>query len=151
YDANHAYGQFRQLTSRLLEVPDGEAPELTRARIGAALGFSPPDRRTAWAQAFEVLLGVEAPQESGPRDGSPALPTPPGAARALEGEALKRALFDASTALWRRWAAAPTVVVLDDLHWADAASVALLRHMLPIAAELPLLFVGAFRPDRRAP
>jgi predicted ATPase len=147
YDTSRAYGQFRQLTARLLEVAEGDAPESTRDRIRGALDLSPPDRRAAWVEAFEALLGVEAPQElqSGATQARPAAGGP------LEGEALKRALFDASMAVWRRWATAPAVVVLDDLHWGDAASIALLRHLFQLVAELPLLFLCAFRPDRRAP
>jgi class 3 adenylate cyclase/tetratricopeptide (TPR) repeat protein len=42
-------------------------------------------------------------------------------------------------------ARAPLVLVLDDLHWADAASVALLRHVARFAARHPLLLLGAYR------
>jgi class 3 adenylate cyclase len=43
---------------------------------------------------------------------------------------------------------APTVVVVEDLHWADPSSVELGLHVLPIAAEEPLVFVFVTRPDR---
>lgn len=39
------------------------------------------------------------------------------------------------------------VVVVDDLHWADADSVPLLRELLQGAAPAPLLFVGAMREE----
>jgi class 3 adenylate cyclase len=39
----------------------------------------------------------------------------------------------------------PLVVLLDDLHWADAGSVDLLRHVLSVNRRLPVLFVGTFR------
>ncbi len=39
----------------------------------------------------------------------------------------------------------PLVVLLDDLHWADAGSVDLLRHVLSVNRRLPLLIVGTFR------
>lgn len=46
-------------------------------------------------------------------------------------------------------AAAPTMVVLDDLHWTDEASL-MVWHRLTLAAEqLPLLLVGASRPVPR--
>lgn len=41
----------------------------------------------------------------------------------------------------------PTVVSLDDLHWADHASVELLDAVLPVAAAAPLLFVLVRRPE----
>ena len=39
----------------------------------------------------------------------------------------------------------PLVVLLDDLHWADAATVELLRHVLSTNRPLPILVVGTFR------
>jgi class 3 adenylate cyclase/tetratricopeptide (TPR) repeat protein len=40
----------------------------------------------------------------------------------------------------------PLVVVMDDLHWADHASIALLQSLLRLASEGPILFVNVFRP-----
>ena len=39
----------------------------------------------------------------------------------------------------------PLVVLLDDLHWADAGTVDLLRHVLSVNRRLPVLIVGTFR------
>src|SRR5262249_5554175 len=39
----------------------------------------------------------------------------------------------------------PTVLVLDDLHWADPETVALLRHVARFASRARLLVLGAFR------
>ena len=39
----------------------------------------------------------------------------------------------------------PLVVVLDDLHWADAASLQMLRHLVASALPMSVLVVGAFR------
>lgn len=40
---------------------------------------------------------------------------------------------------------APVVLVLDDLHWADRASVQLLRHVVAADVPLRLLIIGTFR------
>ena len=48
----------------------------------------------------------------------------------------------------------PAVLVLDDLHWADAATVSLLRVVARKATTMPLLVVGTYRDtdlDRRHP
>ncbi len=42
-------------------------------------------------------------------------------------------------------ARAPVALILDDLHWADAASVAVLRHVARFAARSRLLLLGAYR------
>ncbi len=39
----------------------------------------------------------------------------------------------------------PLVLFLDDLHWADPASSALLRHLVPRLKNRPVLFLGAYR------
>ena len=40
---------------------------------------------------------------------------------------------------------APTVLVLDDLHWADAGTIAMLRHVARFAARDRLLLLGTYR------
>jgi class 3 adenylate cyclase len=41
----------------------------------------------------------------------------------------------------------PLVLVCEDLHWADPASVTLMSQLLPLAAQLPVLFIAALRAD----
>ncbi len=54
-------------------------------------------------------------------------------------------LFDAVTALLRRLGdQCPVALVLDDLHWADNATLALLRH-LARQTDLPLAMIGTYR------
>lgn len=47
--------------------------------------------------------------------------------------------------LARASAVTPVVLLLDDLHWADTASVQLMRHVLAAARPMRLLLVGTFR------
>jgi class 3 adenylate cyclase/tetratricopeptide (TPR) repeat protein len=55
-------------------------------------------------------------------------------------------LFDAvADVLGRGAAARPIVLVLDDLHWAAPATVALVRHLLVGPADVRLLIVGTYR------
>ena len=56
-------------------------------------------------------------------------------------------LFDSfASFLCRAAETRPTVLVLDDLHWSDRASLLLLRHVAPLAGQTRLLIVGAYRP-----
>jgi class 3 adenylate cyclase/predicted ATPase len=41
-----------------------------------------------------------------------------------------------------------TVIALDDLHWADEASLALIDSLMQVAVQAPLMFLLAFRPQR---
>lgn len=45
----------------------------------------------------------------------------------------------------------PIVLMLDDLHWGDPASLDLLRFLAPLASRLPLLLIVAFRSDEVPP
>jgi len=45
----------------------------------------------------------------------------------------------------------PLVLVLDDIHWADPASVELFTHLLPLTEKLAVLFCMLTRPDEETP
>jgi DNA-binding CsgD family transcriptional regulator/tetratricopeptide (TPR) repeat protein len=71
----------------------------------------------------------------------------PGAAAAVVDAETRFALFDAlSQFLVAAAAEGPLVVVLDDLHWADVASLRLLAHVVHHVRDARLLVAGAFRP-----
>ena len=64
----------------------------------------------------------------------------------LTPEQQRRVLFNAVLDLFRRLGARqPAVLLLDDLHWADDATLGLLQHLAPHLAGLPLLAVGTYR------
>ncbi len=70
---------------------------------------------------------------------------PPGAAGAGEGQAaLFRRVRDALAGVAAR---RPLVLLLDDLHWADGASLDLLRFLARGAPAAPLLLIATYRAD----
>src|SRR5262249_2040536 len=70
----------------------------------------------------------------------------PAAAPEVSPESARFRLFDALTALRRRVAAGqPLLIVLDDVQWADAASLGLLRFLAPELAGVPLLVICTYR------
>lgn len=42
----------------------------------------------------------------------------------------------------------PTIMVIDDLHWADEASLSMLENLIEISVHAPIMFVFMFRPKR---
>jgi class 3 adenylate cyclase/tetratricopeptide (TPR) repeat protein len=42
----------------------------------------------------------------------------------------------------------PIVLAVEDLQWADSASISLIEHFLDLSNQLPILFIFTFRPDR---
>jgi class 3 adenylate cyclase len=70
----------------------------------------------------------------------------------LDGPALQSKYIAAYKRLLQALArAVPLVVVCEDLHWADPSSVELGLQLLPIAAEVPLVYVFVTRADKDAP
>ena len=70
----------------------------------------------------------------------------------LEGEALQHEVYNACHGMWRAAASfRPTALVLDDLHWADPASVDLMVDLFSLVDEVPLLLICSFRPERQSP
>ncbi len=56
-------------------------------------------------------------------------------------------VFDAFLALLRQPRGLPPLVVFDDLHWADAATLDLLRVVGRRIRDLPILFIGTYRDE----
>ena len=70
----------------------------------------------------------------------------------LEGQELRARTFVAmETAIACTAEQRPLVLVLEDLHWSDATSLALLEHLLPLIEQVPLLVVALFRPHKDHP
>ena len=62
-----------------------------------------------------------------------------------------RAYYAVRDLLERLTAAQPLVLVLDDLHWADAASLELMAHLLRRPPDAPILLAGSFRTGQGSP
>ena len=64
----------------------------------------------------------------------------------LTGEQARRQLFNSfSNFIARRSREHPTLVLLEDLHWADDSSLALITHLSQRHSDLPLLLIGTYR------
>ncbi len=75
------------------------------------------------------------------------------AVRGLDGTVLTRRIADAVIAYVRHMVKGPTVLVFEDIHWADTATVRMLADLAALTApgELPLMILAVARPDKRAP
>jgi tetratricopeptide (TPR) repeat protein len=83
---------------------------------------------------------------------APGLPYAATATLPDDPRAERHRLFTALTGLFTRAAAdRPTVLVLEDLHWADRPTLRLLRYMLRTPAETGLLVLGTYRDTELEP
>ena len=141
YGAAVAYHLGIDLLRALLGVaPDASEEEVHAAlRQGVESLFGNGENARQVYSFLGHLLGLKLEDDAAAR------------VKYLDGPALQGryvAAFKAYlTALART---APTIVVVEDIHWADPSSVELGLHVLPMAAEAPIVFVMVTRPDQEA-
>ena len=132
-------------------TPYGLYRRLIASWIGVALDQPPARIRAALAEALARLFGnanLLAPLAS--LMGLPQ-PDPAVTPGRVSPEEMRRQAFAAVRALVTRFAAiAPTVLVLEDLHWADPTSLRLTAELAELATGLPLLLIATSRPGPHA-
>jgi adenylate cyclase len=131
------YGTFGALVREAYHVGPDDSLDVARQKLAAglqALGAT-AELTDAIAPALSYVLGMEQAQ---PRD--------------VEPEQLKRQItLAARTLVERRLQQEPLLIIVDDLHCADAASVDLLRDVVDHFADRPLMMLLSHRPDARPP
>ena len=131
YDRTRPYAQYRRIVSALAGIVDTDPPEVVREKLtgtveaGAATEWLEPHMRV-----WRSLFGVPEPGEE-----------------PLEGEAFREAIMDLVPRSTRYFAAEPRLLVFEDLHWCDGASMDLLIETAEAVQDLPGLLLFAFRPD----
>jgi class 3 adenylate cyclase len=130
--------------------------DLLRSILGFSFSASESDARaTLDAALADVLGGDQAEAE----DTAPyladllGLPLRPGETIQTEAPDVLQSRYIAATHRLLRGLAArgPVVVVCEDIHWADSASIDVARQLMPLAAQLPILFLAAMRAETDAP
>ena len=137
YEQAVTYYPWRQVLRQAIGAREGEAPETVREKLrrDPACATIPEGS----LQFLEVMLSVESAATLE-------------ALTALEGDELKDHITEATGRYLRTRAdLTPTVIVLDDLHWADTASLDLLLNVAELVEEWPLLVICLLRPDKDAP
>ncbi|HEV8054343.1 MAG TPA: adenylate/guanylate cyclase domain-containing protein, partial [Candidatus Limnocylindrales bacterium] len=132
-------------------IPYGLLGELVSVCLGVPAG-SPEERHAALRERTRTLFGEASEEPYASVGHLLSLPLPADVAEALgplSPHALQlRYLSAAQMALRELGSQGPAVVVLEDVHWADASSVDVVADLLPIAHELPILFLVTSRPER---
>jgi class 3 adenylate cyclase/tetratricopeptide (TPR) repeat protein len=136
HDSKRAYGLFRHYIRKVFEVRESDGPQEMKEKTARVLEQLPPGEAAEASKSIELLLTLAGNLE----------------VQDLEGEGLQRELYAAFTWLWQDTARqSPTVLLVDDLHWADQASADLLIHLLRLVEAAPILILVAMRPHRQSP
>src|SRR5918995_240367 len=137
YEQAVTYYPWRQIIREAIGAQEGDAPEVVREKLhnDSGCGAMPEDD----SKYLEVMLSVESDATLK-------------AVAALKGGALVDKITEAARCYLRTRAdVMPTVIVFDDLHWADSASLDLLLSVAGLMEEWPLLIICLMRPDKDAP
>ena len=109
----------------ILEAAIAQAPSLQEFRDG--LGKEAAEMARLLPQLRRLFPEIPQPMELPP-------------------EQSRRILFNAVAGFFARTAErTPTLLVLDDLHWADEGTLSLLSHLAPLIQKIPLLIICTYR------
>jgi adenylate cyclase len=131
------YGVFGALFREAYQLDPADSLDVARQKLATGLrALGARDQETeAIAPVLSYVLGLEG--ETHPD---------------VEPEQLQRQIVLAGRALVeRRLEQQPLLILVEDLHWADAASVDLMRHVVDQLADRPLMLLLSHRPDARPP
>ncbi len=133
YRQSSGFYLWRQVIRQAVEAMETNSPSEVRSKIKEHCTCSSlPGGDIPF---MEALLGVESEQSLAEIKG-------------YEGEALVHRMTEATRGfLSGKAQEMPLVIVLDDLHWADAASLDLLVNLSDLTRLQRLLIIGMLRPD----
>ncbi len=139
YGQSISYYPWRQVIRQAIGAQEGDSPATVREKLHLECGPDCCALADGDVPFLEALLAVESEKT---------LET----VRGLEGSALVQRMTDATRAYMCSMAQRmPLVLVFDDLHWADDASLNLLLNISDLVGRYPLLVVCVLRPDKDAP
>jgi class 3 adenylate cyclase len=128
--------------------------DLVRSTLGIGQSATEAEAREILDRELAIIVGDESVDVTPYFAHLLALPLRPGEVdRTKTDPTVMQGRFVAATLRLLRGltATGPIVLVCEDLHWADPASVEVVRQILPLATEMPVLFLGAMRPETDAP
>jgi adenylate cyclase len=131
------YGVFGTLFREAYRVQPGDSLDTARQKLAAGLQAldAREEEARAIAPVLSYVLGLEGETH-----------------RELEPEQLRRQIALAARALIeRRLDREPLLILVEDLHWADTASVDLLHQVVDQLTDRPLMLLLSYRPDTRPP
>jgi class 3 adenylate cyclase/tetratricopeptide (TPR) repeat protein len=136
YGASRPYDMLKRQLRNYCGIRETDPPAVIHERLNALVSVYPSALHERMHRVFGPLLG-DSPADDGTFGRAEAFQ------RELRAVVEQMALAQASQG--------PVVYVIDDVHWADVASLEALRNLLPLVRKRPVLFLFAMRPDWSAP
>jgi class 3 adenylate cyclase len=138
YDSSRPFGLFQNYARSMFGVELDDPAEVIHRKVVDRIrsGGGNEEEVALCSVAFERVIAAKALHE----------------AKDFPAEAIRQDIYDQMyPGLQATCRTAPTVIVVDDLQWADPASVDLMLHLMKLVDEVPILVLCAFRPERQSP
>ncbi len=133
YSADRPYASLQSLIQALVEISPDDPVEIARGKLHTLL--STHINHEEAVEVYSALLGLEV-----------------AGGKAPTGDTFQRRLIEATRELVRGTDRnSPSVMIFEDTHWTDAASLDVFLRLLDLAHEQPILFLFSYRPDRDSP
>jgi class 3 adenylate cyclase/tetratricopeptide (TPR) repeat protein len=136
YQASEAYRVLKGQLRLMYGIPESATAQETADALKQHIGELPlPEQAGVFEPLAKILGALEEDKTDQP----------------VDGETFKRQLIEAAVVTLRHQVGhKPAVLVLDDLHWADPASIEIIQHLFQLVHSEPVLFLCVSRPDRGA-
>ncbi len=127
YGASAPYSAFAQLVKQTATIFDSDEPSEARAKLASALAeLAGPAAAEEHAPQLEVLLGLDGESTVTDRD---------------------TLFFSARVFIESLAMRGPTMLLFEDIHWADSSQLDLLESLASRVRDVPILFVALARPE----
>ncbi|HJT37274.1 MAG TPA: AAA family ATPase, partial [Actinomycetota bacterium] len=131
YQSSTPYYPFRGFLRALIGVPDRSTDEQAAGRLREVVAAMTP-QLVPWIPLLAIALGIEGVSETEET-------------RQLDDRFRRPRLNEAVFDLLARLLRTPTLLTIEDVHWADEASADLLQHLASRVAEVPWLLCATRR------
>ncbi|MBP6786247.1 MAG: AAA family ATPase [Candidatus Promineofilum sp.] len=136
YGASRPYDMLKRQVRTFCNIRESDPPAVIHERLDALISLYPAALHERMYHLFGFLLG-----DTTLDDGT-----------LSQGEAFQRELRAVIEQMAQvQLNQGPVVYVIDDVHWADVASLETIRNLLPLVRRHPVLFLFAMRPDWNTP
>ena len=127
YGASSPYSAFAQLVKQNATIFDSDEPSEARAKLASGLAeLAGPAAAEEHAPQLEILLGLSDEKAAVDRD---------------------RLFFSARVFVESLALSSPTMLLFEDIHWADSSQLDLLEMLASRVRDVPVLFVALARPE----
>jgi class 3 adenylate cyclase len=138
YDTGRPFSLFQAYARRMFGVELDDTPEAIDRKVHSTLDplkKAPPAAVGLCSIAIQRIIAAKSLDD----------------AFGFSAQAVRQDIFDLMEPAFRQnCESGPTVLIVDDLQWADPASAEMMIRLMGIIEDAPLLIVCAFRPERQS-